>query len=299
MKKRMLLYSGLIFALVFVLMGFRALESKSGVAKLDGRACILQERSTGEILYKKNATKKFPVASLTKLLTAYTVLQEIKEGRIGWNDTLSLSEYGRTMTADVNLSNVPMEVGEEYTVRDLLNGLFVASGNNCAITLAEGISGSEQAFLEKMELQLQNLEIKNYVLVNCSGLDNSSIPEIYRKGKRDQMNLFSAKDILLIASHLITEFPEVLDITQQTSTLFGTQEIYTYNKMLPSLEYGYEGVDGLKTGTTESAGACLVVTCVQEGRRMLSVVLGAKEDENRYEDTKKLLDFGFSEESRT
>lgn len=256
--------------------------------ELNATAALMIDVNTQEVLYEKRPDQKVPVASLVKLLVAYTVYDAIKNGDISWTDTFTLSDYGLALTNDVALSNAPMHPGQKYTVKELVEGMLITSGNNCALTLAEGLSGDEAHFIEKMKQHLSDWGIKNYQLVNVTGLDNASLPPEYRKTQ--QANQFSAKDLVTIAGKLITDFPEVLAITKQPTMNFSGIPIYTYNQLLPGEAHAYAGVDGLKTGTTASAGACIMSTSNKNGRRILTVVLGAKTDEDRYKDTKKLLD---------
>lgn len=263
--------------------------------KIDASAAVVMELGTPEpqMLFKKHAQKPVPVASLIKLLVAYTVFDTVNQGEITWEDQCFLSDYGWAITMDADLSNVPMDYSESYTVAELLEGMLVASGNNCAITLAERISGSEEAFLEKMEGYLVDWGIEDYQLVNVTGLDADSLPEAYRHSKK--MNKFSAQDMGIIASKLVSDFPSVLAITEQPTSVFAGSVIYNYNQLLPGEPFFYEGVTGLKTGTTKSAGACLISTCSKNQREVLTVVLGAKSDEGRYLDTQTLLDAAFAE----
>ncbi|MBM7636901.1 D-alanyl-D-alanine carboxypeptidase PBP3 [Streptococcus saliviloxodontae] len=256
---------------------------------------IAVEATTGKVLYEKDATTPDGVASMTKILTVYMVYQQIKEGQLSWDTQVDISDYAYDLTANSDASNVPMEA-RRYTVEQLVNAAMVASANSAAIALAEHIAGSEPKFVDMMSQQLKSWGIKDATLVNASGLNNSYLGDnIYPGSASDAENLMSARDMAIIARHLITDFPDVLKISDQVTADFDGTTMNTYNYMLGGMPYERAGVDGLKTGTTELAGASFVATSTENGMRIISVVMNADgwqdNDYARFEATNDLLNY--------
>lgn len=238
--------------------------------------------TSGKILYAKNADEPMGIASTTKLITAYLTLDAIKKGTLHWEDKVQMSDYAYQLTQDPMASNIAvMDPAESFTIRDLFNAAMIQSANSAAITLAEKIGGSEPKFVDMMKAQLAYWGIKDAKLVNASGLNNSILGNnIYPGSSETDENQLSAKDLAIISQHLIKDFPEVLETTKKTAELFdkggaSEQVMGTYNYMLPGQPATRNGVDGLKTGTTEFAGACFVGTTVQNNFRIITVVLHA------------------------
>lgn len=246
------------------------------------KAAIAIDPESGKILYAKNADQPMGIASTTKLITAYMTLDAIKKGKLSWEDKVEMSEYAYALTQDPQASNIAVkDPSEAFTIRDLFNAAMIQSANSAAITLAEKIGGSEPKFVDMMKTQLAYWGINDAKLVNASGLNNSVLGQhIYPGSSETDENMLSAKDLAIISQHLIREFPEVLEVTKQATAVFdkggaSEQVIATYNYMLPGLPVLRNGVDGLKTGTTEFAGACFVGTTVQNNFRIITVILNA------------------------
>ncbi|MGT2926526.1 D-alanyl-D-alanine carboxypeptidase PBP3 [Streptococcus cuniculipharyngis] len=256
---------------------------------------IAVEASTGKILYEKNADKVAGIASITKILTAYMVYKEVNAGRLKWDDPVNISDYPYQLTVESLASNVPLEK-RQYTVRQLLEASMIASANSAAIALAEKIAGSEPRFVDMMTKQLKEWGITDAKLVNASGLNNNLLGNnIYPDSGRNDENMMSAKDVAIIARQLIQDYPDVLTITSKTVADFDGTPMNTYNYMLENQTYYREGVDGLKTGTTDFAGASFVGTSTENGMRIISVILDADKAEDnpfaRFIATTNLLDY--------
>ncbi len=256
---------------------------------------IAVEADTGKILYEKDAASPAGIASITKILTVYLVYKEIKAGDLTWDTKVKISNYPYGLTTDYSASNVPMEA-REYTVKQLVDAAMIASANSAAIALAEKVGGTEPRFVDMMKKQLQDWGITDAKLVNASGLNNKLLGDhIYPGSNSDEENTMSAKDVAIIARHLIKVFPQILKITKKTSGDFAGTKMDTYNYMLPNMPYAREGVDGLKTGTTEFAGASFVATSNENGMRIISVVLNADnsdtDDSARFKATNDLLNY--------
>ncbi|MBM7643236.1 D-alanyl-D-alanine carboxypeptidase PBP3 [Streptococcus loxodontisalivarius] len=287
-----------ILTLLFVFLAI--LGFQTGLAAADdfdvaAEHAIAVEVTTGKVLYEKDATTPDGVASMTKILTVYMVYKQIQEGKLSWDTKVEISDYAYDLTANSDASNVPMEA-REYTVKQLVNAAMVASANSAAIALAEHIAGSEPKFVDMMTQQLKDWGITDATLVNASGLNNSYLGDnIYPGTASDAENLMSARDMAIIARHLITEFPDILKISSQTTADFDGTTMNTYNYMLSGMPYERSGVDGLKTGTTELAGASFVATSTENGMRVITVVMNADgwqdNDYARFEATYNLLDY--------
>lgn len=229
-------------------------------------------------------------------------LDAIKKGTLHWDDKVKMSDYAFNLTQNPEASNIAVNNKDEaFTVRDLFNAALIQSANSAAITLAEKIGGTEPKFVDMMKTQLAYWGIKDAKLVNASGLNNSVLGgNIYPGSSPNDENQLSAKDIAIISRHLVNDFPDVLDTSKKATDTFDAhgaseQPLTSYNYMLPGLSAARNGVDGLKTGTTEFAGACFVATTVQNNFRIITVVLNADNAENdnnaRFQATGELMNY--------
>lgn len=284
-----------VIAALAILLAFIGSSVYADDFDVAAKHAIAVEATTGKVLYEKDATTPAGIASMTKILTVYLTYKEIDKGNLSWNTKVPISDYAYDLTANSDASNVPMEA-REYTVEQLVNAAMVASANSAAIALAEQIGGSESNFVDMMKAQLNEWGITDAKLVNASGLNNSYLGDnIYPGSSSTDENMLSARDIAIIARHLITEYPDVLKISSQTTADFDGSTMNTYNYMLKDMPYERDGVDGLKTGTTELAGASFVATSTENGMRIISVVMNAdgweENDFARFEATNELLDY--------
>ncbi|MXQ49258.1 D-alanyl-D-alanine carboxypeptidase [Streptococcus pneumoniae] len=287
MKKIIVLFSFIIC--------FQTTIIKSDHFEAKAEHAIAVEANTGKILYEKDAMTPDAIASITKILTVYMVYQEIDKGNLTWDTEIDISDYPYHLTVNPEASNVPMEA-RKYTVRDLVNAAMVASANSAAIALAEHIGGSEPKFVDMMSQQLKDWGIKDAKLVNASGLNNEVLGDnIYPGSKKTDENMMSAKDVAIIAQHIIEDYPDLIKVSQQGSANFDGNLMTTYNYMLEGMPYYRASVDGLKTGTTKKAGASFVATSTENGMRIITVVLNADDAENdelaRFKATNEILDY--------
>ena len=268
---------------------------------VNAKAAFAVDANSGKILYDQDGEKTMGIASISKIIGLYIVLDQIKEGKLSWDDEVSISDYAETLSMTPDLSNVPLHQENKYTVKELFDSALIQSANASMVALAEKIAGSESAFLEVMNTQLKEWGIKDATIVNVSGLNNTYLganrPD--GTGENDE-NQMSAKDVAIVARHLLLDFPEVLEVTSTTTKMFGenTQspvEMVNWNWMLPGFVNYKEGVDGLKTGTTEFAGACFVGTMNKDGQRIITVVLNVEGHEQnpsvRFSETSRLMDY--------
>lgn len=278
-----------------LLTSFFTLSVKADNFKAKAKHAIAVEANTGKILYAKDATKPDAIASITKILTVYMVYKEIDKGKLNWDTKVAISDYPYQLTVNPEASNVPMEA-RQYTVAQLVNAAIVASANSAAIALAEHIAGSEPKFVDMMTQQLKKWGITDAKLVNASGLNNEVLGNhIYPNSKKTDENMMSAKDVAIIAQHIIKDYPNLIKVSQQSSAVFDGITMVTHNAMLKGMPYYRASVDGLKTGTTQKAGASFVATATENGMRIITVVLNAdnadKDELARFKATGELLDY--------
>lgn len=262
---------------------------------LKAEAAILVDAETGKILYEKNIDKVLGIASMTKMMTEYLVLEAIEEGKITWDQQVQINEYVHNLSKAPDLSNVGLTQGEYYTVKELYEAMAIFSGNAATVALAEVVSGSESKFVELMNEKAAELGLEDYKFVNSSGLNNSNLLGNIPAGGENEENVMTARDTAKLAYHLLNDFPEVLETSSKSSLNFKDgREYKNFNWMLPGLIFAYEGVDGLKTGSTDFAGFCFTATAERDGQRYISVVMKSTTKNERFADTTKLLNYAFS-----
>lgn len=259
---------------------------------------IAVEVSTGKVLYEQDAQTPASIASISKLLSVYLVYEALEKGEIQLDTMVDISDYPYSLTANTELSNVNLDV-RSYSVSDLLNASLITSSNSAIIALAEKIAGSEAAFVDKMKAKVAEWGITDTTIVNTSGLDNSDLGEnIYPGSKPDDSNQFSALDVAIIARRLILDYPQVLNITSLNAYDFGGYTYYSTNQMLSDGTHARGGVDGLKTGTSNSAGSSFVATTTQANMRIITVVLNATDgltnSDNRFVETNNLMNYVYN-----
>lgn len=275
------------------------------ILNINADAAILVDAETGKILYQKNADKVLGIASMTKMMTEYLLLEAVEKGKVKWDQEYAVSEYVWKVSQDRALSNVPLRRDGKYNIRELYEAMAIYSANGATIAIAETIAGSETNFVKMMNEKAAELGLKDYKFVNSSGLNNRDLKGSPPAGGPEEENVMSARDTAMLAKELINRFPEVLETASTPRKTFreGTDDeikMENWNWMLPELVYGYEGADGLKTGTTDFAGYCFTGTALRDGNRYISVVMNAKGAngqatyKSRFDETKKMFDFGFS-----
>lgn len=240
---------------------------------LAARAFVLRDANTGELLAANQPDMPVEPASLTKVMTAYLTFEAVQQKRLALTQTLPVSEKAWKVEGSKMFIDTTMTVN----VDELLHGLIIQSGNDAAITLAEGIAGSEELFAALMNKKAAALGMKNTHFVNATGLP-------------DPAHTTTARDLSILANALIRDFPK--DYARLYS-----QKSYTYNNITQPnrnrLLFLDPTVDGMKTGHTESAGYCLISSAKRGDFRLISVVLGTASDNVRAAESQKLLNFGF------
>jgi D-alanyl-D-alanine carboxypeptidase (penicillin-binding protein 5/6) len=283
----------LVFSFIFFSINPSVAFAADNFPTINAKSYVIMDYSTGKILNAKNMDQALPPASMTKMMTAYIVLSEIKAGIIHWDDVVTVSRRA----AAIKQANIDLQPGEKMTVRELFRGMLIESANDATVALAEYIGGSEERFVSMMNWKAKVFHMRNTHFRTATGLDLEDYGKYVPKGTGD--NVMSAHDAAILAYRLIHTYPEVLDTTSIPKYTFraGTKRaltVYNWNLMLPGLKYYYKGVDGLKTGHTDAAGYCFTGTARKNGLRLITVVMGTKSEDARFLETKKLFDYGFS-----
>lgn len=238
---------------------------------------ILIDFESGTVLYEKNADERAAPASMAKLMLLEYVFNEITQGRLSLTDKFPISEYAwRYGGAPSGGSTMFAELNSEVALADLLRGIIVQSGNDASIAIAEGLSGSELAFSEKLNARAKVIGLKNSVFRNATGLD-------------DPDQLVTVRDLAILARRIIANYPDLYEIFSETE--FSWNGINQRNRN-PLLRLGI-GADGLKTGHTSEAGYGMVGSAVVNTQRLIVVVSGLSTARERAEEARRLLDWGF------
>ena len=254
-----------------------AVDALPSPPQLAAKSYVLMDHASGKVLVENNGDQRLPPASLTKLMTAYIATLEIRKGKIGEQDLVTVSEHAwRTGGAASGGSTMFLPLNSQVTVDDLLHGIIIQSGNDASIAIAEYIAGSEDAFADMMNETAERLGMKNTHFMNATGLPH---PEHYS----------SAHDMAILARAIINEDAEHYAIYSQKEFFWNNIKQGNRNLLL----YRDKTVDGLKTGHTEEAGFCLVASAVREGARMITSVFGTANESARAAETQKLMTYGF------
>lgn len=267
---------------------FAKVHADTAAFQMDARAAYAIDAESGQVLYQKNATKRYPIASVIKILTLGVILQDIRNHHLKWDQKIKITPAVAKMADDWHFSNVPLVNGEEYTVRQLVDSMMLVSADGSTEALALADAGSTAAFNKKMMAFAKKAGVTDIKIYNMIGLPNEDLGEHKLKGvDKDAENLLSAKDVALISKYLVENYPETLDITKQKFTNFDVTKDQQYlmtnvNALLPQNGFAPKNgeIDGLKTGNTDRAGKCIVSTGTFAGRRIILVALHTKGEWN-------------------
>lgn len=243
---------------------------------VNAKAYILIDHATGKVLAQENANESLPPASLTKMMTSYIIGKEILAGRISTSDIVTVSENAWAKNFPES-SKMFIEVGKEVSVEDLNHGIIISSGNDACVAMAEHIAGSEDAFADLMNNYAEQLGMDKSHFANSHGLPDSE-------------QYVSARDMATLASALIDETPREYKLYSQKSFTYNNIKQYNRNSLLWDRSLN---VDGIKTGHTSEAGYSLVSSAVEDGTRLIAVVIGTNSEQARKVESKKLLNYGF------
>ena len=268
----------LLFSVMLSLLSIRVNASPATENSLsfDCKSAILMEANTGEVLYENSADMALPPASVTKVMTLLLVMEAIESGKINYADKVRASKNACSMGG----SQIYLEENEEMTIEDLVKSVVIASANDAAVALAEYVSGTEEAFVARMNERAAELGMKNTHFENTNGLDDSV-----------ERHLTSAHDIAIMSRELI-KYPRITEFSSiwMDTIRNGEFGLTNTNRLI---RY-YKGATGLKTGSTSKAGFCISATAERDGMTLICVIMGAPSRDIRNAAATSLLDWGFS-----
>lgn len=257
-------------------------ETQAAPVTVAAPSYILMEASTGQIICAFNENEKLHPASITKIMTLLLIFESLESGKIHLEDKVTTSAHAKSMGG----SQVFLEEGETQTVDTLIKCIAVASGNDAAVTMAEYIAGSEEAFVKMMNDKAKSLNMTQTTFVDCCGLSDST------------EHMTSAMDVAIMSKELVTRYPQVYDYTKiwmediihETKQGTSTFTLSSTNKLIKQYAYA----TGLKTGSTSTAKYCLSATASKDGIDLIAVVMKAPDHKVRFQDAATLLNYGFS-----
>lgn len=272
MTKKIILLFSFLFAISMV-----SIVKAAEIVEYSESA-ILVETSTGKILYEKEADIERAPASMTKIMSMILIMDAIHNGNLSMEDNVVISENASSMGG----SQVYLNTGETYKVKELLKSIAIASANDAVVAMSEKIGGTEEKFVEMMNNKCKEIGCTHTNFINPHGLDSEG-------------HFSSARDMALMGTYLVKNYPEILEFTSIYEDYLGRPDgsntwLVNTNKLVRF----YQDVDGLKTGFTSTAGYCLTSTAMKNNMRLVGVVMGVDSPDNRTSDTVKMLNYGFN-----
>ena len=264
-----LILSSIFAVAIFVLVSLPAMAMDTAA-----KFAILLDFDTGSVLLEKNADEPAAPASMSKLMTLYMIFERLKSGSLRLKDTFPVSEKAWRMGG----SKMFVGVNTRVTLEDLIRGIVVQSGNDACIVIAESLAQHEAAFAQEMTERAREIGLKNSRFANSTGWP-------------DPDHLMSVRDIATLSAIIIREFPDLYSLFAEESFTYNNIKQRNRNPLL----YRYDGADGLKTGHTQESGYGLAASVSKRGRRLLLVVNGLKSQNQRTQETERLLDWAFRE----
>ena len=273
--------SAIFLTIVFSWISLFSAFGQETPLSLESKSALLMDAATGTILFEKNSHDAMPPASVTKIMTMLLIYEAEENGQFKWQDQVRVSSHAASMGG----SQVFLEEGEMQTAADMTKCIAIASANDAAVAMAEFVAGSEEAFVERMNQKATELGMKETHFKNACGLDVDG-------------HVTSAYDIALMSRELMNRFPEIREYTTtwQDTIVHNTRKgqstfgLTNTNKLVK----WYEGATGLKTGSTGKALYCLSGTAERDGLHLIAVVMAAPDFKVRFQETMKLLDYGFA-----
>ncbi|WP_442602517.1 D-alanyl-D-alanine carboxypeptidase family protein [Paenibacillus sp. KN14-4R] len=268
---------------------------------LEVKSAILIDAATGQVLYEMDADTPRQPASMTKMMTEYLVLDAIRDSKLTWDELVNTSKYASSVIG----SGQMIAENEKLPVKDMFALMSIYSGNDGSVALAERVGGgSEDNFVKMMNDKAKAIGMSDKTSFNnATGLTRADLKDYASKTYTGE-NLMTARDVGILAKNLIKDHPEILNYTKITSQKLRPADkapMTNWNWMLEGYKdsafrkgYAYQGLDGLKTGHTDEAGWCFTGTAERNGLRLISVVMGANTEAKRFDETRKLMDYGFN-----
>lgn len=253
--------------------GEEAIPTEGEALELSCKSAVLIEMNSGTVLYEQNSHEKLPIASVTKIMTLLLIMEAVDTGAITYQDMVTCSAYAASMGG----SQIWLEEGETMSVDDMLKAICVVSANDCCAAMAEYLAGSVESFVARMNQKASELGMDDTKFVDCSGLSDDGYSSAY--------------DVALMSRALM----RYSDITRYTTIWMdslrdGKSQLVNTNKLIRF----YNGITGLKTGTTSTAGHNLSATAERDGLKLAAVILGCSTTADRFDGARKMLDYGFA-----
>lgn len=264
-------------------------QAQSTAPTIDAVSAISIDSENGQVLMSQNADEVLQVGSVSKLLSVYVALKTI-EAQDEWTreSIVPISDEAYQLSQDYNIGNVPLRQDYNYTVNELVEAISINLANGATLALAEMVGETEADFVKMMETQLLEWGIEEFNLINSTGLEDNG-----------ETNAFSAEVAAIIAYHLVNDFPDYLDYSDQAKAVFKPNtddaiDMNNYNQMLKGKPYERDNVLGLMPGSSEQDGNSFVGYSNEDDFGIITVVLGTEDEDMRYEETDRLMDYSYS-----
>ena len=274
--KHLLVYTFLMIITIGSILSFPT----AGKAAVEDNAAIAVDAQTGQVLYNQNADKRLAVASMSKMLTVAVIEHEIDAGRLKWSSKVKITPAEAKLSKASGYSNVPLQAGKSYTVKDLTKAALIKSGDAATIALSRAEGKNTQQFVQQMGAEAQRIGLSNYRLYNGVGLENKDMASFkLPKTAGAAENEMTARDVAKVAKYLVNNYPAILQITGQRTLKWDGKSYQNGNELLAGNPQAPQKikVDGLKTGTSDKAGQCLASTGTYRGHRIITVVMHAQD----------------------
>lgn len=267
-------------------------------AHVDAKSAIMVDATNGQVIYQQNADTKLPVASISKLLTMAVIHDELEDGQLNLTTEVKVTPSIWEISNDPDYSGIHLKSGQSYPVEELIKAAMVKSADGATLALALAGNQSVSQFNAKMVAKAHQIGMSNVKIVNPVGLTNDQLDDFKLKGiDNNAENEMTARDVAILARYLIRTYPELLQVTSQKEATFHNTEVKekavkNLNQMLPGCQYDVSGVtiNGLKTGTSDNAGACFVSSGKYRGHEIITVILHAngQDNDDRFRQTQAL-----------
>ncbi len=273
---------------------------QADASMINSRAALMVDAETGQVIYQQNIDQKLPIASVSKLLTACVIEDEVAAHQLKWNQKIKISPAVAAVSNDANYSAIGLQAGQSYTVRDLFDAMLIKSADGAALALATANGQTVKQFNAKMLKKAKQIGITDATIVNSVGLRNGDLKKLAQKGISKQAeNEMTARDVAILSRYLIKHYPDILTVTKRPQENFtiapGKVTVAdNSNEMLNGKQYAIPDVaiDGLKTGTSDKAGECFASTGIYKGHRIITVVLHANGGNgDRFVETQRLYQY--------
>lgn len=276
--KQLVIYFGIILMTIGGILTVHPVVSHA--ASVEANAAFAIDAQTGQVLYNQNGDQRLAVASMSKLLTVAVIEHEIDSGNLKWSTKVKITKAEAALSTASGYSNVPLKAGKSYTVKQLTQAALIKSGDAATIALSRAEGNNTQQFVQQMGSMAKRIGLSNYKLYNGVGLENADMKSFKLPNTAGSAeNEMTARDVAKIAQYLINNYPTILNITKQRTLKWDGQSYQNGNELLPGSTNAPEHltIDGLKTGTSDKAGQCLVSTGTYQGHRLITVVMHAND----------------------